>query len=68
MSLLRWWVVDVPEWGWQDVARGGHSAAGLAVFLVAAAVYAAVNLAVAGGLIAGVAALARRRRRPVSGG
>ncbi|MCQ9178947.1 hypothetical protein KMT30_07855 [Streptomyces sp. IBSBF 2953] len=65
MSVLRWWFVDVPSWAWQDVARGGHSFAGLLVFAVGALVYAAVNLAVVGGLCSGVARVVRRR--PVSG-
>ncbi|SHI68329.1 hypothetical protein [Streptomyces sp. 3214.6] len=68
MSVLRWWFVDVPEWGWENVARGGHSLAGVGVFAVSALAYAAVNLAAAGGLLGGLAALARRRGRPVSGG
>lgn len=63
---MGWWFVDVPEWAWREVARGGHSFAGVAVFAVAALVYAAVHLAVVGALIGMV--LARvRRRRPVSG-
>jgi hypothetical protein len=66
MSVLRWWFVDVPEWGWEDVARGGHSLAGVGVFAVAALVYGVVNLAAVGGLFGGLAALARRRGRPVS--
>jgi hypothetical protein len=66
MSLLRWWVGTVPEWGWREIAREGHSFAGLAVFGVCAVVYAAVNLAVLGAVVAGVAAMGRRLR--VSGG
>lgn len=65
MSVLRWWFVTSPQWGWQDVAQSGHSAAGLAVFAVGALTYAVLNLVVAGGVIA---VLGRAfRRRPVSG-
>lgn len=64
---MYWWFVDVPTWAWREVARGGHSFAGVAVFAVAALVYAAVNVAVAGGLIAALTALFRRGWRAVSG-
>lgn len=64
---MGWWFVDAPQWAWREVARGGHSFAGVAVFAVAALVYAAVNVALVGGLIAGLAALFRRGRQAVSG-
>lgn len=65
MTFLTWWFVDVPVWGWQHIAPLGHSPGGLVLFVLAAAAYAAVTLAVAGFGFLGVAALVKAFGRGV---
>ncbi|MEH0442446.1 hypothetical protein QA811_01925 [Streptomyces sp. B21-102] len=59
MSILHWWFVEVPSWGWRNIAHRGHAFAGFVIFCGYALAYAALNLAVAGGVLAGVAAVAK---------
>ncbi|MEH0552583.1 hypothetical protein [Streptomyces sp. B21-101] len=59
MSILHWWFVEVPGWGWRSIAHEGHAFAGFVIFCACALVYIALNLAVAGGALLGVAAVVK---------
>jgi hypothetical protein len=65
MTVLRWWFVDVPEWGWHLMEPHWKSWGGLVLLALLGLAYAAVTLTTVAGIYRVVAWLARNVGRGV---
>ncbi|WP_392971181.1 hypothetical protein [Streptomyces sp. LN245] len=65
MTVLRWWFVDVPEWGWHLMGPHWKSWGGLVLLALLALAYVVVTLTVLAGMYRVGARLARNVGRGV---